>query len=44
LTCRLDAFAEVVVRGFTEGVGREHALDKRVDTLEDRVSKLEQRT
>jgi hypothetical protein len=43
LTGRLDAFAEVVVRGFTESAGRDIATDKRVDGLEARVAKLEQR-
>ncbi len=41
LTERVDGFTAVVLRGFTDTAGREHVLDKRVDQLEDRVTKLE---
>ncbi len=41
LTERLDGFTAAVLRGFTEGVGRDIATEKRVDQLEARMSQLE---
>ncbi len=40
---RMDKYAAAVVRGFTNGAGRDHAVEKRVDQLEQRVSTLERR-
>ena len=40
---RIDAFASLVVRGFTDGAGRDMATEKRVDALEQRVGVLERR-
>jgi hypothetical protein len=43
LTERIDAFASLVVRGFTDGAGRDLVGEKRVDALEQRVTVLEHR-
>ena len=43
LSERVDGFTAAVLRGFTEGAGRDLATDRRVDGLEARVAKLEQR-
>jgi hypothetical protein len=37
----LDGFTAAVLRGFTEGAGRDIATEKRVDQLEARMSQLE---
>ncbi len=39
---RVDGFTAAVLRGFTEGAGRDLANERRVDALEARMTKLEQ--
>ncbi len=38
---RVDGFTAAVLRGFTDGAGRDHVIEKRVDALEERVTNLE---
>ncbi len=40
---RIAAFTEVVVRGFTDNVARDHVLEGRLDAVEERVGDLERK-